>query len=73
MEKEPVHLWFLRVFPRIFLTIIVPFYGGYVGASVLNMFGYVLVAGAASLYFFASNPSPRQLMQQGGTMGLLRG
>ena len=72
MEKEPIISWLFRVFGRIFLTMIVPFYGGYVAAPILNMLGYVLAVGATSLYFFG-RPGPKQLVHERGMAGLLLG
>jgi len=62
----------LQIFGRAFLTIIVPLYGGYVGAPVANLFLYVLLAAGWSLWAYGQ-PGPKQLWAMGGLIGVLKG
>jgi hypothetical protein len=59
VEKEPLGLWFLRVFSRAFLTVLIPLYGGYVGAPIVTLLAYIFAIGAVSLYFFGTPPGDR--------------
>jgi hypothetical protein len=65
-------VYVLQIFGRVFLTIIVPLYGGYVGASSTNLFIYVLLAAAWSLWAYGQ-PGPQQLWKTGGLIGVLKG
>jgi len=62
----------LQVFGRVFLTILVPLYGGYVGAPIANLLIYVLIAAAWSLWAYGQ-PGPKQLWEMGGAIGVLKG
>jgi hypothetical protein len=68
VEKEPLGLWFLRVFSRAFLTVLIPLYGGYVGAPIVTLLAYIFAIGAVSLYFFGTPPGDRDnsWAQRGG-------
>ena len=62
----------LQIFGRAFLTIIVPLYGGYIGAPVANLLIYVFLAAAWSLWAYGQ-PGPSQLWKVGGLIALLKG
>lgn len=70
--SQGLGVYVLQIVGRVFITIIVPLYGGHVGASSDSLFIYVLFAGAWSLWAYGQ-PGPRQLWETGGVAGVLKG
>jgi hypothetical protein len=62
----------LHIASRVFFTILVPLYGGYVGAPTINLLIYVLVAAAWSLWAYGQ-PGPKTLWKMGGLIGVAKG
>jgi hypothetical protein len=62
----------LHLIGRIVLTIVVPLYLGYLGAS-LNIFDIYLVLAAAWSLWAYGQPGPQLLWDTGGPIGVLKG
>ncbi|WP_245269889.1 hypothetical protein [Nitrobacter hamburgensis] len=65
-------VYVLNIVGRVFLTVIIPLYGGYVGTS-LNTFDIYLVLAASWSLWAYGQPGPQQLWQTGGWAGVLKG
>jgi hypothetical protein len=61
----------LQILGRVFLAIIIPLYGGYVGTS-LNTFDIYLVLAASWSLWAYGRPGPQELWQTGGWAGVLK-
>lgn len=62
----------LQILGRVVLTIIVPIYLGYIGAT-LNVFDiYLLLAASWSLWAYGQ-PGPQQLWESGGIIAIMKG
>ena len=62
----------LQILGRVFLTIIIPLYGGYIGTS-LNTFDIYLVLAAAWSLWAYGHPGPQELWKTGGWAGVFKG
>jgi hypothetical protein len=71
-SRQVLGVYVLQILGRVFLTIIVPLYGGYVGTS-LNTFDIYLVLAASWSLWAYGQPGPQQLWQSGGWAGVLKG
>ncbi|MBN9146870.1 MULTISPECIES: hypothetical protein [unclassified Nitrobacter] len=62
----------LQILGRVFLTIVIPIIGGYLGTSLNTFDIYLLLATSWSFWAYAQ-PGPRELWQTGGWAGVLKG
>ena len=71
-SRQVLGVCVLQILGRVFLTIIVPLYGGYLGTSRTTFDIYLALAAAWSLWAYG-HPGPHQLWQAGGFVGVLKG
>ena len=71
-SRQVLGVYVLQIVVRIFLTVLVPLYGGYADASRNDLMIYVLIAAAFSLWAYGQ-PGPQQLWQTGGVAGVIKG
>jgi hypothetical protein len=71
-NRQVSGVYVLQILGRVFLTIIIPLYGGYIGTS-LNTFDIYLVLAASWSLWAYGHPGPQELWKTGGWAGVFKG